>query len=345
MKGLENRWIILPDLARLQQLDRWEPVSVGLVRPRGEPAVALSVKDQANSAAVWRRREDRLHEEAEETRLLYVALTRATDRLVVVAGPSRRDAPWLEALRPWGFDADAPPSDGAILCDGHVVHRSFAVPQSDGGLEPYLHQSADRAVARFATALERMTADAAPIAPSRMADESRGPAGRDRRGDGTARVVGIVLHRLLERRSGEDRAATHALAVALSRETAEAEETDVVTVEREVRTLVDRLFDSGLAERLDRIDAVGRELPILMRADDGGVIRGTIDLLYRETDGRLVVADFKTDRETDPSRLVATYGPQIDLYAEAVRRATGRPLLPARELWALRSGDVLRLPE
>ena len=66
---------------------------------------------------------DAKHEAAEEIRLFYVALTRARDRLVVVAGPSRGGSRWIGTLRPWGFDADNPPADGESLCDGQVLHR------------------------------------------------------------------------------------------------------------------------------------------------------------------------------------------------------------------------------
>ena len=47
-------------------------------------------------------------------------LTRAKERLVVIAGPSRSRVPWIEALAPWGYDPTAPPEDGATLLDGRV---------------------------------------------------------------------------------------------------------------------------------------------------------------------------------------------------------------------------------
>ena len=69
---------------------------------------------------------------------------------------------------------------------------------------------------------------------------------------------------------------------------------------------------------------LGRELPILFRDPDGTAWSGTIDLLYRETDGALVVADYKTGREPDGGA-PETYRAQLcDL------RARHREGLPGR---------------
>nr|WP_238695396.1 UvrD-helicase domain-containing protein [Ornithinimicrobium flavum] len=56
--------------------------------------------------------------------------------------------------------------------------------------------------------------------------------------------------------------------------------------------------------------------------DDGTVVEGFIDLLYREDDGRLIVVDYKTDNvraEFWPSR-AAFYAPQLRAYVEIVER-------------------------
>ena len=68
-----------------------------------------------------------------------------------------------------------------------------------------------------------------------------------------------------------------------------------------------------------------REAPVSMRADDGRVIEGTVDVAFRE-DGAWTVVDYKTDREigeTGPT--AAAYRRQVALYAEMITRATGEP--------------------
>ena len=67
-----------------------------------------------------------------------------------------------------------------------------------------------------------------------------------------------------------------------------------------------------------------REAYVGMVQEDGTILEGFIDLIYREDDGSLVIVDYKTDDIPDaaiPSR-VAYYGPQLKAYAELVKAAT-----------------------
>ncbi|MCP5055968.1 MAG: UvrD-helicase domain-containing protein [bacterium] len=66
--------------------------------------------------------------------------------------------------------------------------------------------------------------------------------------------------------------------------------------------LVERFLGSPLAERLGGLGErlMGREVPLLLAPEKGedepvGFVAGAIDLLYRDEHGKIVVADFKTD--------------------------------------------------
>ena len=70
-----------------------------------------------------------------------------------------------------------------------------------------------------------------------------------------------------------------------------------------------------------------RRLEGLIRDQGPDSIEGVVDLEFRE-EGGWVIADYKTDRGTDPnfsSRLKA-YRQQVDLYADAWTRLTGDPV-------------------
>jgi len=110
-----------------------------------------------------------------------------------------------------------------------------------------------------------------------------------------------------------------------------------------VRKIVAAFRDSELAARLLEVDVVGRELPILVQRDSGQLFRGSIDLLYREPGGDLVVADYKTDLDDDDAALRRRYGGQLEVYAEAVARALELERPPRAELWLVRSGRRLVL--
>jgi ATP-dependent helicase/nuclease subunit A len=51
-------------------------------------------------------------------------------------------------------------------------------------------------------------------------------------------------------------------------------------------------------------------------------VEGTVDLAYETADG-FVVVDFKTDRAD--AEVIAMYARQVQLYADAISQATGKP--------------------
>jgi ATP-dependent exoDNAse (exonuclease V) beta subunit len=355
MKGLENRIVFLPDLAREDRPGRSDRLDVGAVRlPEGRQFLALKVGELANSVHIWKDEEDRLHEEAEEIRVLYVAMTRAKQRLVVVAGRSRRDSLGIEALRAWGYSVDDPPADGATLVGGSVLHRQV-IPEAPsrqpaGNTRP----RAESAVGAYESAVEKLTAAAAPVfrSPSGSREESelalrpheRESAlrpGADRGAPGKA--VGILLHRWLERWNGKDQEDLRDTFRGLCRAVATAEDVDPQDLEREGGAILEKFLAGPLAQRFREVTHVGRELPMLLRDPSGTIYRGSIDLLYRDGAGDPIIADYKTDRETDESALRERYREQLGIYADAVRQALDLPRLPRAELWSLRTGHRIAI--
>lgn len=70
------------------------------------------------------------------------------------------------------------------------------------------------------------------------------------------------------------------------------------------------------------------EIPVEARRPDGSIVRGQIDFMLKLPDGRIVV-DHKADPRAvgDGNRLAEMHGGQLDAYGEAVRIATGDPVL------------------
>jgi len=74
-----------------------------------------------------------------------------------------------------------------------------------------------------------------------------------------------------------------------------------------------------------------RESYVGMIQDDGTVLEGFVDLIYREDDGSLVIVDYKTDDAPDaalPAR-AAYYAPQLNAYEAMVETATEEPTAAA----------------
>jgi ATP-dependent exoDNAse (exonuclease V) beta subunit len=87
---------------------------------------------------------------------------------------------------------------------------------------------------------------------------------------------------------------------------------------------VTRALAHPLFARVRTASAAGRcsrECPVLWRASDGSIVEGTVDVVFEEGDG-LVVVDFKTDRE--PAELKDQYERQLTLYCRAFAALRGR---------------------
>jgi len=370
-KGLEWPIVVLPDLTRTGRSPSMS-VALAAAPPIGgstSPGLALHVSKDLETPS-WARLADgeAAHDRAERKRLLYVASTRARDRLVLVVGPpSRGSVPWVEPLGHWGYELDLRPfPEAASFLAGAILHRripraTVAAWDSGDGSVPDL----DHCAARFERLREALArSDRAPGGARAIGASGRSTAGarhiddgsdererlprrRESATDGTvdvrsaattarriARAAGSALHHLLERADGADRAwlrtnAPRAAAVAAARERVDAA---AVTIEVE-RYLV-AADACGVLDDLRSRVAAARELPLLFRDDDGTIHDGVIDRV--EIDGeRIEVLDFKTSAASPAEELSASYAKQLELYAEGLGRALRLPERPSARVVAI----------
>ena len=99
-------------------------------------------------------------------------------------------------------------------------------------------------------------------------------------------------------------------------------------------------FENSLARRMCRADEKGRlfrEQPFVLGLEasrlgeqfpdsEQVLIQGIIDVFFEE-DGKIVVADYKTDSVKTPEELIQRYRVQLDYYAEALYRLTGKEVI------------------
>jgi ATP-dependent helicase/nuclease subunit A len=337
-KGLENDIVIVPDLARGRRSGDKEPAGiVGL--PDGRAALALRVGGIPNAARILRDLDEERHLAAEDLRLLYVAMTRARERLVLLGGRPNGKNSWSEVLTAWGYRPDAPPEDGTKLNGGRVTYRALRPTGTASRKKRMKPTGAEQAVRAHDSAVAALCDAALPpfaapsglhAEPERQAPPSSPASSRD-----LGMVVGSLVHGLMERWdgvSGKDaREILRAMCGSDPEESRISEE------------ILDAFLASPLAKRYREIDIVEKEMRMLLRSGDGALYRGSIDLLYRDDAGDLVVADYKTDAEEDEAKLQERYGVQLRIYAEAVQQACGLPSPPRAELWMLRSGQRIEI--
>ena len=306
----------------------------------------------------WRDHEEarRRVAAAETARLLYVATTRARQRLVLSGGwqPGALDVDaetpsFADLLAPRLAGTELPGLDRPDRIDPAGV-RWRLVGATPPALPPAPPRPGPEDVAPEAPAdLVRLDPErarrpkiAAVTARSHLA-ATGDPSGTAEGAPETARRYGSALHRALDRLGSRDferdldATERRALVAGVT-----PPDLDAAVVERRL----ERFARGVLGERRRAIAAgeLARELPVLVRpagsgpgaATDASV--GVLDLLYRDpADDEAVVADFKSDEigEDELAERVARYAPQLDAYGEAVRHGLGLPGPPRLELWFL----------
>jgi ATP-dependent exoDNAse (exonuclease V) beta subunit len=300
--------------------------------------------------------------DAERVRTLYVGMTRARSRLVLSGlwpafgggGEShaamlgrRLPAPpdWAALARHavggradaagalWVIPALLPPPAVAPEREEEATERDAARPPAPAPFHarPDVERRMQTPIATTVTAL---------AAPEHGEEAALGSVA-----DSPARWVGTAIHAALERIDLTAEPAEWA-AQRTRIETELRASAPAVHCERAVEDALgcwDALAGGPLPARLRGLAGrvVARELPLVL-ADGLGFATGSIDLLYRDEDGRLVVVDYKTDRTDARTDTTSRdrYARQGALYCRAVREALGADPAPRFEIWWLRSGTV-----
>lgn len=369
-KGLEFRQVYLLQLHKGQGSHEERGFAIEPADGDRPAAYRLLGARTLGWSAVEERRE--AIADRERVRLLYVAMTRAQDRLVLAgqlhAGRSRGSfLPLLEARRRLSPAADSPVA--APASDPHGALWRTPALEPDEGLGPppsiaaaalatdasieiqrldQLSKRREDARARAARArVDRASETASALAElveDEASSEAAGAAGRDAE---RARRRGLVLHRALELAPLATREPDRWRELA-RRAWGAGAESEAAAIDADL----DALVGSALWRRLLGLDAavVARELPLLARAEErdepGSALEGTVgtlDLLYRDPETReWVVADYKTDplvRPVEGDRL-GRYAAQLRLYGRAVRAACGLEVAPRLEIWWLEEDRV-----
>ena len=324
-KGLEFPIVFVVNLSRGTG-NRRNPIRVA-AEPEGDE-VSVSVGDFQSGAD-----EDAAARDREETkRLLYVALTRARDRLYL--GSLLKDGQLVagrgslaEVLPASFLDLFAHSADRDSLtwrAASGGEHR-FSVCKSD--VQPV---SVETHAFRPVESEDRLPDDFAPVADAGIRRQSvaaliaaPGSPGVSTQQDApdTAfeenpaqdRLLGVIVHRLLQRFGLRDDVDRSQLVAELWRLVQSGEAADIkdrIGFENDVISGYGVLVRRPDVRDVYRSGEALHEVPFTMRLD-GAIVRGTIDCLVRSTSGRVTVLEFKTGRPRPEHER------QADLYRQA----------------------------
>ena len=352
-KGLEWPIVVLPDLTAAGR-DQGTAVRFDRVAGLGLKPPS-SDEGEMQSLSVERIAEIRhARTTAERLRLLYVAMTRARDRVVLGLLPGApRQGSWAADLAPVLAWADVREQteevDVASLPDG-VLPRDqvLALPEALAATRDTLARvrHAPAATARTAvlpvTALQDFVGCPRRYHYAHQVGLSERPHLDVWRDDGEATDVrerGTAAHRLIELTpldAVKDSLSTTLLSLR------RAEGLDDVAGP-DVLEWVTRFWRSRFGSALPALGeaSVHRELPFVLglHGDDGFqlLLRGQIDLLV-EGEGELLVVDYKT--AVQPAAGLEPYRFQLGCYALAARRFAGRDVRVRSGISFLRETDV-----
>jgi ATP-dependent helicase/nuclease subunit A len=305
-KGLEFPVVVLADLAGRSS----DSGAKLLFRP--DDGAEIRFAGMRTAGFEEADKEHAKREEAEEIRLLYVAATRAKERLVI---------PWFAEkggridLLARGFTpgpsalVESPDLESLGAADTEAGKAAAAT----GQVEQLLARRREWQESR-AELLERAARPLARVSPSKLAGEEEPredePVGIERE---KAMEIGSVVHGALEM---VDLAATGA------QQRAQIERFISQTClsdgeKRRAASLVGRALDSELMARVRRAEQVYRELPFT-QVISNGLMEGKIDLLFCEH-GRWVMVDYKTDARTEAEPYIR----QLRAYEAALQQVAG----------------------
>jgi ATP-dependent helicase/nuclease subunit A len=98
-------------------------------------------------------------------------------------------------------------------------------------------------------------------------------------------------------------------------------EQGVPEYEERLKTMISTVFNHSVLDRIYSADKIMPELAISEINEDGVLVEGFADLVIQEGDS-LVVMDYKTNLDLSQDKIDA-YAKQLDAYAQIIQRATG----------------------
>jgi len=319
------------------------------------------IGQSADLAGLYIAEKNRLRNSEEQKRLLYVAMTRAREHLVISCAPANRrsggsfqamlDATLGDSIA--SADSSTRVALGKAIVEIEVVNQTLSAPsrapakakrsKKKPDWKPYVDNWARR------TAVYEKTQQTTPfLTPTLLKhqEEASTEAGEKFSNPPPqktpALVVGDLTHRFLQAWSfgGETAKLDEQLRAFIDGALPVEFAPDRAVIESELYEILNNYFRSKAYNELKSASILGREVPLLIPWQDQ-IMEGVIDLIY-EKNGLLYLADYKTDRikRSELRQGAERYRQQAEIYVQAAEKSLGRDVA-AFKLIFLRLGEAI----
>jgi ATP-dependent helicase/nuclease subunit A len=308
--------------------------------------------------------ETKIREAAEQNRILYVAMTRAKQRLVLSGGinlKGNRSKTFLNRLaEAWGLsttEASGIVPIGASQLRVTSFKKKELLQEKDREQDRTLFQDVNpqqlaalwqQREKEYRRVLETprvltpssLTTHQPDQKPDLLPQQQAFEELENRSTRDYAKLLGTLLHSFLEHWDFRgDPSILPSRLTALIESSAYASANQAALL-KEAQEILSVFLRSPAYEELSQAVILGREMPFFYRDASGALMRGVMDIVYKRPDGTVVVGDYKTDQlrgENTFAELTKRYQVQGLAYQHAIQVALG--LSAEFKLLFLRAGN------
>lgn len=322
-KGLGFPVVILVDLSKREAASGHAPAAHVFSWQYNMHGLRVGAFCDANLAFL--EEEQKKHARCEEVRILYVALTRAQEKMILVADGRKGAQKAAGAFAAAGLlptekeqpltaeEIEIPVQRAAFQPVETFRYRTAASPEVPLAPETLARW---KDIFRLRQEKYKLLQQEVSLAPSEQVQRAESFSPQQRAGA----LVGAVCHRVLEQLlTSPHLSAQQALQQA---------DLGAEAVQDTVRKVITDFTQSPLWQEIKNCRTLATEMPFTL-AENSSTQSGIIDVVLEQPDGAIWVVDYKTD-QVQPSAtktLLEKYRPQLTVYAQAARR-----IFPSRKI-------------
>lgn len=273
-----------------------------------EGKIGISLKSLKNLNYFILQEKEILHRKAERERVIYVALTRAKEKLFIGASDIKTGGTIENSLRNYACYPSQDDIENELFCTTCFEYKD---PQSFLTVKNNIIVKETADWSEFIKSWDKNKEEFESykkediLAPSHLKE--------DKTKIQQALDIGSLVHKALN-----NYFQTGSFDLTSAMKTLDLEDTSLFGP---CQNILNKFERSAILKELKTMEFLGSEIPFSMY-ENGAMINGVIDALFKNRQGQLFIVDFKTDKidNKDLKSCSLKYARQLELYEQAVKK-------------------------